>query len=139
MGKLQKIINLDEVQKNHIFSNLDENGRLPCIKAFKVARLIALKPKDMSDACKAVGVKITNCELGVFGKLNFQNAEPEIYHQIKQKFVEESDINCKTLWAMAKKSSLRRVGSTVKNSDAQVINCQLGCFRKREGHCEVKS
>ncbi|NVJ52693.1 MAG: ModE family transcriptional regulator [Campylobacteraceae bacterium] len=139
MGKLQNIINLDETQKELILSNLDDNGRLSCLKAFKVARLIGVKPIEMSDACKSINVKITNCELGVFGKIKFQNAESAIYSKIKQNFTQDSDVSCKTLWYIAQESSLRRVGNTVKNSDVEVTNCQLGCFRKRKGHREIKS
>ncbi|WP_417327213.1 ModE family transcriptional regulator [Halarcobacter sp.] len=139
MGKLQNIINLDKTQKELILSNLDDNGRLSCLKAFKVARLIGVKPIEMSDACKSINVKITNCELGVFGKIKFQDAESAIYSKIKQNFTQDSDISCKTLWYIAQESSLRRVGNTVKNSDVEVTNCQLGCFRERKGHREIKS
>lgn len=139
MGKLQKAITLDETQKELILSNLDNDGKLSCLKAFKVARLIGLKPIEMSDACKSIGIKITNCELGVFGKVKFQNAETAIYSKIKQNFTQGRDIQCKTLWFIAQESSLRRVGSTVKFSDTEVTHCQLGCFRERKGHREIKS
>ncbi len=139
MGKIQKLINLDETQKELILSNLDNDGRLSCLKAFKVARLIGLKPIDMSDACKSIGIKISNCELGVFGNIKFQNAETAIYSKIKQNFTQDKDVSCKTLWYIAQESSLRRVGSTVKYSDAEVTHCQLGCFRERRGHREIKN
>ena len=59
MGQMKKYIKLDETQKELIYTNLDNDGRLSCLKAFKVARLIGLKPIDMSDACKSVGIKIS--------------------------------------------------------------------------------
>lgn len=139
MGKMQKEIKLDNTQKELLFSNLDEDGRLSCIKAFKVARLIGVNPIDMSDACKSEDIKITNCELGVFGKINFQNAEDAIYNKISQNFTQNKDVECKILWDLAKESSLRRVGSTVKFTDVEVTNCQLGCFRTRKGHREIKN
>lgn len=139
MAQLKKIIELDETQKGFIFDNLDEDGKLSCLKAFKVSRMLGLKPIEMSDACKAVGVKITNCELGVFGKINFQDAESAIYSKIKQNFTQDKDVSCKTLWYIARQSSLRRVGNTVKNSDIEVTHCQLGCFSLRKGHREIKN
>lgn len=139
MGKMQKVINLDETQKKLLHTNLDENGKLSCIKAFKVARLIGIEAIDMADACKGENIKITNCELGVFGKIQFQNAEDTIYNKISQNFTQNKDVECKILWNLAKESSLRRVGSTVKFTDVEVTNCQLGCFRTRKGHREIKS
>jgi len=139
MAELKKHIKLDETQKELVMTNLDNDGRLSCLKAFKVARLIGVKPIDMSDACKSVGIKISNCELGVFGKINFQNAETAIYNKISQNFTQNKDISCKTLWYIAQESSLRRVGNTVKYSDVEVTYCQLGCFHERKGHREVKS
>ncbi len=139
MAVLKKHITLDETQKELLLKNLDEEGRLSCLKSFKVARLIGLTPMDMSDACKSVGVKISNCELGVFGKIQFKNAEDAIYEKIAENFTHNKDIPCKTLWNIAKESSLRRVGNTVKNSDIEVTQCQLGCFYERKGHREIKS
>lgn len=130
----QKKVVLDETQKELILTNLDENGKLSCLKSFKVARLIGLKPIEMSEACKSIDVKITNCELGVFGKIQFQNAETTIYSKIKQNFTQDKQVECKTLWYQARESTLRRVGATVKHSDIEVTHCQLGCFRERKGH-----
>lgn len=139
MGEMQKVISLDQTQKELVLTNLDGDGRLTCLKAFKVARLIGLKPLDMSDACKSIGIKISNCELGVFGKIQFKKAEDTIYSKISQNFTQDKDVSCKTLWYIAQQSSLRRVGSTVKNTDVEVTHCQLGCFRERKGHREIKS
>lgn len=139
MAELKKHINLDETQKELILTNLDDDGKLSCLKAFKVSRLIGIKPIDMSDACKSVGIKISNCELGVFGKIKFQNAESAIYSKISQNFTQNKDVSCKTLWYIAQQSSLRRVGNTVKFSDVEVTHCQLGCFYERKGHREIKN
>lgn len=139
MSKFEKHIQLDDTQKELILLNLDNDGRLSCLKAFKVARLIGMKPIDMSDACKSVGIKISNCELGVFGKIKFQNAERVIYNKISQNFTQDKEVSCKTLWYLARESSLRRVGNTVKYSDTEVTHCQLGCFYKRKGLNEIKN
>lgn len=125
---------LDTPQRAMVFTNLDASGKLTCLKAFKVARLIGLKPIEMSEACKSIDIKITNCELGVFGKLEFTDFEEDIYNNLKINFSENKNIECKVLWDEARNSTLRKVGSTVKKSDIEVIHCQLGCFRERKGH-----
>jgi len=129
MSKFQ----LDITQKELVLTNLDEEGKLSCLKAFKVARLIGVKPIEMSDACKSINIKITNCELGVFGKLKFSNYEEKIYNNLKRNFDYGKDVECKILWNEARNSTLKRVGSTVKASDIKVTHCQLGCFRERKG------
>ena len=127
-------IELDKVQKEFIMTNLDEEGKLSCLKAFKVARLIGKKPKEMSAITKSLGIRITNCELGVFGKLKFQDPNIQVYNKLKQNYMGHKTLECKVLWDEAKNSSLRTVGSTVKNSDIEVVHCQLGCFREKKGH-----
>lgn len=139
MAKLQQFIQLDNTQKQYIIENLDQDGRLSCLKSFKVARLIGLKPIEMSDACKSIGIKISNCELGVFGKLEFGEASGEVYDDIAKNFNENTDVSCKDIWKSAEKSTLKKVGATVKNSDIEVTYCQLGCFTQRKGHRESKN
>ncbi len=129
-----KPIKLDNTQKDLILTNLDSQGKLSCLKAFKVARLIGVKPIEMSDVCKSIDVKITNCELGVFGKLKFHAFEEDIYNNLKRNFTYNKKVECKILWDEARTSTLRKVGSTVKASDIDVVHCQLGCFRERKGH-----
>ncbi|PPK58804.1 ModE family transcriptional regulator [Malaciobacter marinus] len=126
-------IKLDNIQKELILTNLDEDGKLSCLKAFKVARLIGKKPKEMSAITKSLGIKITNCELGVFGKLKFHDPYIEVYNRLKQNYMGHKELGCKVLWEEAQKSTLRTVGSTVKNSDIEVTHCQLGCFREKKG------
>jgi hypothetical protein len=139
MARLQQHIALDNTQKQYILENLDPDGRLSCLKSFKVARLIGLKPVDMSDACKSIGIKISNCELGVFGKLEFGEASNDVYTDIAKNFTDNTDVTCKEIWKSAEKSTLKKVGSTVKNSDIEVTYCQLGCFTQRKGHRESKN
>ena len=113
---------------------MDEEGKLSCLKAFKVARLIGKKPKEMSAITKSLGIRITNCELGVFGKIKFQDPNIQVYNKLKQNYMGHKTLECKVLWDEAQNSTLRTVGSTVKNSDIEVVHCQLGCFREKKGH-----
>lgn len=125
---------LDNIQKDLIMTNLDEDGKLSCLKAFKVARLIGRKPKEMSGITKSLGLKITNCELGVFGKLKFKDPNMAVYNKLKENYNGSKRIECKILWDEAQNSSLKTVGSTAKGTDIDVVHCQLGCFREKRGH-----
>jgi len=125
---------LDSIQTNLVMNNLDEEGKLTCLKAFKVARLIGKKPSEMALVTKDLNIKITNCELGVFGKLKFNDADFTLYKNMSNKLDINKKIECKSAWNYAQKSTLRNVGSTTKNTDIEVTYCQLGCFRERKGH-----
>lgn len=126
-------IKLDEVQKSIVKNNLDVDGKLSCIKAFSVAKKIGYDLLDMSAITKSMGISISNCELGVFGKLDFSPTEQIIYDDLEQSYGDVKKLDCSVYWESAKKYSLRKVGSTVKHSDFEVINCQLGCFREKKG------
>ena len=125
-------IELDNIQKEFLMTNLDEEGKLSCLKAFKVARLIGKEPKEMSAITKSLGIKITNCELGVFGKLKFQDPNIQVYNKLKQNYMGHKTLECKVLWDEAISSTLKTVGSTVKNSDIEVTHCELACFREKK-------
>jgi len=125
---------LDNIQKELIMTNLDEDGKMSCLKAFKVARLIGREPKEMSAITKSLGLKITNCELGVFGKIKFQDPNMAVYNKLEENYNGKKRLGCEILWEEAKKTSLRTVGSTVKGTDIDVVHCQLGCFREKQGH-----
>ncbi|RXJ60789.1 ModE family transcriptional regulator [Candidatus Marinarcus aquaticus] len=134
---MSKTFQLDETQKDLILTNLDSDGELSCLKAFKVARLIGVKPIDMADVCESINIKITNCELGVFGKLDFHDASLQTYQNLAQNYTQDKRMECRIIWDEAQKSTLKNVGSTVKHSDIEVTNCQLGCFRERKGKKEL--
>lgn len=126
---------LDDTQKDLLLTNLDEDGKLSCLKAFKVARLIGVKPKDMDEITKSMNIKITNCELGVFGKIQFTDIKDDkIYNKLSENFNKQKKVDCEVAWytAREKGSTLRKVGSTINNSDIKVTHCQLGCFYDEE-------
>ena len=124
---------LDHIQEDLLMTNLDSDGKLSCLKAFKVARLIDKKPKEMAEITRRMGIKITNCELGVFGKLKFQGPDEKVYNRLKENYTGHKKLQCKVLWDEAQKSTLNTVGSTVKNSDIRVTDCQLGLFDEERG------
>ena len=125
---------LDDTQRDLLLTNLDGDGRLSCLKAFKVARLIGVKPKEMDQITKSMNIKITNCELGVFGKLDFTQMDDKIYDKLSQNFNKGKKVECEVAWYAARDKglSLKKVGSTITRSDIQVTHCQLGCFYDEE-------
>lgn len=125
---------LDNIQTDLLLTNLDKNRKLSCLKAFKVARLIGMKPKDMTEITSSMNIKITNCELGVFGKLNFSELEDNIYDKLSRNIVRKKKLDCEIALHTAKDKglNLRKIGSAINNSDIKIIHCKLGCFYDEE-------
>jgi hypothetical protein len=126
-------IKLDKLQQSIVRKNLDDDGRLSCIKAFSVARKIGHNLLDMSAITKSMNISISSCELGVFGKLEFTPSNKIIYDDLEESYNGIKRLDCKLYWESAREYTLRKVGSTVKHSDFEVINCQLGCFKEKKG------
>lgn len=126
-------IKLQDNQKEIIQKNLDRDGRLPCIKAFAVARKIGHRVEDMSAITKSMKIRISDCALGVFGNLAFLEKDNTIYKELQAAYGGEKKLRCSVYWEKAKEYTLQKVGATVKNSDFEVTYCQLGCFEEKKG------
>ena len=113
---------------------LNEDGKINCLDAFKLARELNIQPLKIAELTKKYSIKIDNCELGVFGSNDFGDARDDIYEKISLKADSEKKVECSVAWEIAKEFSLKKVGSTTKKSDIEVIYCQLGCFRTRIHH-----
>lgn len=128
------MLKLDSTQTQLVLTNLDQNGELSCIKAFKVAKLIGMKPKDMAEVARTMNIKITNCELGVFGKLKFTQMNEDIYNTLSKDSHDSKKVECEIAWKLAqeKGKTIKKVGSSIRNSDLKVTHCQLGIFYDEE-------
>ena len=125
------MIKLDSIQTDLILTNLNEKGELSCIQAFKVAKLIGMKPNNIAQITKDMNIKITNCELGVFGKLKFSDINEDIYNTLQTGCQSNKKVQCEIAWKLSKTKNipLEDIGSTIKKSDLKVANCQLGLFK----------
>ncbi len=113
---------------------LNDNGKIDCLDAFRLARELGIVPGEIAALTKRHNIKIDNCELGVFGSNDFGERRDDIYERLSSKANTEKQIECSAAWEVAQEFSLKKVGSTTKNSDIEVIYCQLGCFRTRIHH-----
>ena len=113
---------------------LNDSGKINCLDAFKLARELGIQPIEIAEVTKAHGIKIDNCELGVFGSNSFGEKREDIYEKLSAKSNEKKQILCGDAWRVAQEFSLKKVGATSKKSDLEVVYCQLGCFRTRSHH-----
>jgi len=111
-------------------------GRLPCPVAFKVAKDLDVILITVGNKADEMGIKISNCQLGCFGKEKSTHEEltemqvvPGIAEAIQAALV-GGKIQCKTAHDVAKKLKVgrRKVGDTASKLNIKVSDCQLGCF-----------
>lgn len=125
-------LNIDENQKDLIFKSLDEKGKLTCVKALALAKKLDIDSTNMMYLTNDLGIKISQCELGVFGNRDTDEVDNELYKKILTYSDKDKRATCTRLWDEAKQSGMKNVRSTVKGSDISVIYCKLGCFEERK-------
>lgn len=121
-----KQLTKDEIEI--VNQNLNDDGKLTCIKSFKVAKLLNVKLEDMMSVANSLKIKIIDCELGVFGNKELSTKDDVLYNKILKDNNMNKNITCKALWDEAKLSNMKNVRSTVQGSDIFTTYCQLGCF-----------
>lgn len=123
-------VELTQLQKEKILASLNENGRLPCAKALRLAKELDIEAKNMCSITDQLGVKIGECELGVFGSRPLGPIDEELYKKILVYSDANKKVTCPELWNEAKSSSMKKVRSTVNQTDLFVTYCGLGCFEE---------
>src|SRR3972149_5196739 len=66
-AKLDNTKDTGRILEKEINTSLTE-GRLPCPMAFKAARKLNIIPRTVGDKADELGIKVSNCQLGCFGK-----------------------------------------------------------------------
>jgi len=117
-----------------IIENLEE-GKLPCEKAFAIAQKLRVKPAKIGKKADEMGIKISRCQLGLFGyggqKLvsPLEEVPPELEEEIRR-HSREGKLICAKAWAIARKLNLSKleVSRAAESLGIRITECQLGCF-----------
>lgn len=128
------ITNLSQEQKEVVFKHLNDQGKLTCVKALQVAKQLNIDTKLMADVANSLKIKISDCELGVFGKKELGLVDSFLYTKIVSYSDQGNKVTCTRLWEEAKESTMKKVRSTTKQTDIFVTYCKLGCFKEGKGH-----
>jgi hypothetical protein len=88
-------------------------GRLPCASAFKVARRMAVNPQQVGEVANELGIKISRCQLGLFGhgSNKGKSLEPaqEVGEELQARIrdgVVEGGLPCATAWDIAQELTM---------------------------------
>ncbi len=117
-----------------------EQGQLPCPLAHAVARDLDLDPLAVGRAADDAGIRISRCQLGLFG----YGPKAEGKHKIVEPLRPVPDelaarlweaagggsITCAAVWAVAEGAGIPRLRASgaVEGLGLKVSVCQLGCF-----------
>jgi len=114
------------------------DGRLPCAFAFGIASENGCTPKQVGDEANRLGIRISRCQLGLFGYDAFgQKGLVRALEQVPgdvtvslQAAASDGQIACAALWGIARTHGLPRVAvaCAAETLDLRISPCQLGCF-----------
>jgi hypothetical protein len=117
-----------------------EDGRLPCSRAFAAARNLDVEPLAVGMAANEAGIRISRCQLGLFGYGPKSEGKHKIVHpmdDVPQRLAarlrsaaEGEGITCTAIWTVADDLGFTRLegSSAVEAMGLKVSRCQLGCF-----------
>ena len=117
-----------------------EDGKLPCNQAFAVAHSLKVDPLSVGLAATRAGIRVSRCQLGLFGYGPKAEGKHKIVHAMDQvpehlavrlKTESKPDgITCAGVWRAADGLGFPRMeaSSAVEAMDIKVSRCQLGCF-----------
>ena len=110
-------------------------GRLSCPSAFKVVRRLEVSPQQVGEVADELKVKISRCQLGLFGYEAGKLLEPveEVEERLGAKIrdrVVEGRLPCVTIWGIAHDLTMKRmdIARAAERLGVRITQCQLGCF-----------
>ena len=130
---------MDEKLKKAMQDRL-EDGRLACNQAFAIARTLGMEPLTVGMAANDTDIRISNCQLGLFGYGPKAEGKHKIVHPMDEvpermaarlrAAADGENITCTAVWKVADGLGYRRIeaSSAVEAMGLKVSRCQLGCF-----------
>lgn len=114
------------------------DGTLPCERAHRIATDLDLSPLAVGAAVDRLGLRISRCQLGLFGYAEFgaKRASVDVETIPDRVATALADANrpegvpCKAAWDVAAEQGLPRllIGSVADRLEVRIAPCQLGCF-----------
>jgi hypothetical protein len=113
-------------------------GGLPCAVAHRLATSCATLPRVVGETANGLGLRITYCQLGLFGYGAFGEKRwtrrlttipTELEREVHRVRV-DGQLSCVEAWRWADERGLPRLlfGSVAETLDVRISDCQLGCF-----------
>ena len=138
-SETEEVVMVDESLAQAIGAALME-GQLPCAEAFRIAEELKVRPAAVGQAADELGVRISRCQLGLFGygpkaegKHRIVQPLPEAPPQVSEEILarlQEGRLPCAVAWGLAKRLGLSKleVSGAAETMKIKINCCQLGCF-----------
>ena len=114
------------------------DGKLPCARAFALARKIGVEPIDVGRVATEESIKISHCQLGLFGYLEGDRpvermkdrVTDELREAVSSRLVDEK-LPCVVAWQIASDLRVAKllVSAAAEELNIRICACQLGCFK----------
>jgi hypothetical protein len=126
---------LDQAMRDRL-----RDGHLPCAVAHEIARELDLPPLQVGQAATESDIRISLCQLGLFGYGPKSLGKHKIVHAMDdvpeglaarlRAAAGAKGITCAAIWRVADELGYLRLeaSSAVEAMGLRVSHCQLGCF-----------
>ena len=113
-----------------------KNNEISCAAAFQIAEELAATPADVGKGIDLLDIKLTKCQLGLFGyspeKKTVEPKSPQsrdLEEAIREALVEKK-LTCRAAWDIALRFSLPKmtVSAACEALNIKIKPCQLGAF-----------
>ncbi len=117
------------------------DGYLPCLFALAIAHELGVPPLEVGHTATTTGVRISRCQLGLFGygpksagKSKIVRAMPQVpddlASRLRAALNPAGPLTCAAAFAAAQQAQRPRLESAnaAQALDIHITECQLGCF-----------
>ena len=115
-----------------IRSTLNSEGKLTCADAYKVSAKTKTPIGKVGQTAKDMGIRISDCGLGQFGKLEKGEYSKVVYDRLKPHLNDDNKVVCKIARDAARGIGLKTVRGTLEVKNIDVTYCELGCFKEKK-------
>jgi len=114
------------------------DGKLPCARAFALAEKIGVNPIDIGRVATEESIKISHCQLGLFGYPDGERPVQEMKDRVTDELrlavtarLVDGKLPCVVAWQIASDLKIPKmyVSAAAEELNIRVRACQLGCFR----------
>jgi len=121
-----------------VVQDVADAGHLPCAIVFSLAGRLGVSPHAVREAADAAGVRVSLCQLGLFGYDAFGERRatrtlplvPEGLRAALAAAAVDGHLPCAAAWRLADEGGVPRFlfGSIAETIGVRISRCQLGCF-----------
>ncbi|MDD3342926.1 MAG: winged helix-turn-helix domain-containing protein [Sulfurospirillaceae bacterium] len=111
---------------------LNEKGKLGCSDAYKISAKLKCPIREVGDCAKSMEIRIDNCDLGQFGKVEGGIFDMEALNRLTPFLDDKNRVSCQNARTQAAGIGLKKIRGTLKEKNIDVTYCSLGCFTEKK-------